>query len=114
MIGDRRSEPRKSADLILNAYQDGIPALVQCRDLSLSGMRLRRVLGPRKIRSGFIDLEFQLPNDPEVLKVRGQPVYERNDGEVVGVRFHRLTESQARKVRAFVEETPRFRPIFDA
>lgn len=111
-MSDRRKQPRKKIDIILNAYQDGLPTLVRGDDVSISGMRLSRILGPRRSRPERIDIEFRLPNDPEILYVRGQPVYQRGEGQVVGIAFLGMTDHQRRKVGAFVEGTPHMSSLF--
>jgi len=113
-MDDRRREPRRKTDMILNAYQDGLPTIVSCDNVSISGMRFKRLLGPRRQRPKHIDLEFQLPNDPSVLYIRGEPVYERNDGHVVGVRFLGLNSNQEARVRAYVEGTQKVQHISNA
>lgn len=99
-MGERRHDCRRSVDFILNAYQDGVPGLASADNISVSGIRVRRLLEPRRHPGRRIDLEFQLPNDPEVLFIRGERVYQRRDG--IGIRFVSLTPSQREKLAAFV------------
>ena len=113
-MDDRRTEPRRQTDMILNAYQDGLPTIVVCDNMSVTGMRFKRLLGPRRQRPKHIDLEFQLPNDPKVLYIRGEPIYERSEGHVVGVRFLELNSNQESRVRAFVEGTKKVQHISNA
>lgn len=101
-MNDRRCQPRRSLDLILNAYQDGVPRLVAADNISCSGMRIRRVLGPQHLTSKRIDLEFQLPKQNEVLYVQGECVYEKDGGGEFGVRFTALSRDLMGKLKAFI------------
>lgn len=87
---------------MLNAYQNGFPRMAMADNLSETGIRLRRVLEPSQIRSGPIELEFQLPNDPEVFYVRGHCIYESSAHGFIGVRFEDLTSQQRVKFKNFV------------
>ena len=45
------------------------------------------------VRPGHVELEMQLPDDDEVLTLRGRKVYE--NGQTVGVRFVDLLDAEA-------------------
>lgn len=107
---ERRRATRKPTDLILNVYQDGCPSLARCDDISVWGMRFKRILGPRLERPGRVEIEFQLPDDTEVIYVRGRKVHEEGEGQVVGVRFEGITPEQRSRVRAFIDGTQRGLP----
>lgn len=103
---DRRRDSRRSVDMVLNAYQDGLPGIAFADNISVSGMRLRRVLEPRLRRAETMELEFQLPYDREVIYVTGERVYQDESLGLIGIRFVDLTEDQFEKVARFVEGAP--------
>lgn len=90
---------------MLNAYQNGFPRLAVADNLSETGIRLRRVLEPSELGHHHIDVEFQLPNDPEVFFLRGELVYSSQLHGYVGVRFLNLSDGQRGKIRSFVAPT---------
>lgn len=103
MMDERRRARRKRVDLMLNAYQNGFPRLAVADNLSETGIRLRRVLQPSSLQCGPVELEFQLPNDPEIFHVKGDYVHSSQARGYIGIRFLDLTEEQKIKVRRFIE-----------
>jgi len=103
---NRRRDNRANVDIVLNAYQDGLPGIAFADNISVSGIRLRRVLEPRLRRADQIELEFQLPNDGEIIYVTGQRVYEDDMRGHVGIRFLDLSDRHFDKLQAYIDENP--------
>ncbi|MBN1947268.1 MAG: PilZ domain-containing protein [Bradymonadales bacterium] len=100
---ERRTEGRRKVDIILNVYQDGFPVLARAKNISLGGIRLHRVIPPRCLPYERVDLEFQLPGDPEVLFASGQCVYEAKEGGILGIQFLDMDRRSSRKLRTFID-----------
>jgi hypothetical protein len=86
-------------DILLNAFEDGFPALCTASNVSEGGLGLRRVHDARSQGSGVVDLEFMLPGSDEVILARGRL---RGDREEPGVVFDWLPEAHRDLIREFV------------
>jgi hypothetical protein len=104
MQHERRRQSRKPVEFLLNAYQNGFPRLARAFDLSITGMRLRPLLEPRNSGSQWIEVEFQLPNDPETFFIRGECVYTKRQGSI-GVRFIDIPARQHCRLETFLAAT---------
>jgi len=100
---ERRTEERRPVDIILNVYQNGFPVLARAQDMSVSGVRLKRILAPRYRNKEQVELEFQLPNDAEIYFASGECVHLEDDAGTMGIRFLHMNRRSQRKLRQFVE-----------
>ena len=105
-IMNRRRDARSNIDIVLNAYQDGLPGIAFADNISVSGIRLKRVLEPRLRRADQVELEFQLPNGGDVICVTGERVYEDDVHGHVGIRFLDLSDQNFDKLQDYIDENP--------
>lgn len=96
---DRRAGSRAAVDVFMNRFLEGHPYLCIARDVSLTGMRLRPLLGPQ-IEANFIGLQFQLPGNDKVLTASCEVIREGNDE--MAVRFTHLTTASKLALEQFL------------
>jgi PilZ domain len=100
---DRRLQPRAKTDLFVNRFLNGHPYLCRMTDLSRGGARLVAINEPRlNPTPKFMGLQFQLPGRPEIVTASGETVT-TDGGQVVGIRFTRLTPAAAAAIDALVQ-----------
>lgn len=116
---DRRQEPRAPLTAAVAAKRvTGAPPqdrgaggtvsgakLAQAANIGERGMTLRYAPdGSQYLPRTQIALAFQIPGDAEVIRVRGEVVFDRQDGcyRTAGVRFGRLLPRDARVIARFV------------
>jgi hypothetical protein len=98
---DKRRQGRVDCDIILNKVEAGHTNICQGLDLSLGGMRLRRVVEPHLARSEDLKLQFELPGEAEPIWVGATRVYE--EGEHVGVRFTNISHGHFVRLRKWLK-----------
>jgi hypothetical protein len=96
---DRRSEPRREIDVLMNSYLNGYPYLCRASDISCTGIRLHPMCAGSSA-TRFIGLQFQLPGCPDILTASGEVVAEP-DG-ALGVRFTRMPAVAKERIRRFL------------
>jgi hypothetical protein len=86
---DRRADPRREIDVLMNRFLNGYPYLSRATDISRTGMRIQPV-GTTGSAGRFIGLQFQLPGSADVITASGEVVSSSSSDGPVGVRFTRL------------------------
>ena len=86
---DRRSDPRREIDVLMNRFLNGYPYLSRATDISRTGMRIQPISGAGAA-SRFIGLQFQLPDSADVITASGEIVSTGVEDGQVGVRFTRM------------------------
>lgn len=99
---EQRNQGRVRCDIILNKVEDGHTKVCMAEDLSLGGIKLRRVAEAFEADGQKVQLQFALPGDAEPLWVSGEKVYEA-DGSV-GVRFTNISHGHFVRLRAWLRE----------
>lgn len=89
MSQEQRKQQRVQCDIILNKVEDGHTKVCRAENLSLGGMKLRRVAEAYDSQGRAVQLQFALPGQDEPIWVRGEKVHEA-DGSV-GVRFTNIS-----------------------
>ena len=98
---EQREQVRIPCDIILNKVEDGHTKICQGLDLSLGGIRIRRVAEAYRSEGNMVQLQFALPGDEEPIWVSGQKVYEE-DGSF-GVRFTNISHSHFVRLREWMQ-----------
>jgi hypothetical protein len=98
---ERRSDPRREIDLLMNRFLNGYPYLCRASDISRTGMRLHPISGAGTA-TRFVGLQFQLPGCAEVLTASGEVVSADSPGGPVGVRFTRMPTLSADRIGRFL------------
>lgn len=101
-MDDQRAESRIPCDIILNKVEDGHTKICRSVDLSLGGMRLRRVAEFFEAQGDAVQLQFALPGELEPIWVTGQKVHEV-DG-TLGVRFTNISHGHFVRLRNWLRE----------
>jgi c-di-GMP-binding flagellar brake protein YcgR len=102
---ERRAHQRTPLDVFANRFLDGYPYLCRTSDISLEGLRLRRLNEPavdETPRTRFTGLQFQLPGSDEILTASGEVVSHDDEARSLGVRFTQLAPQTAAALRRFL------------
>src|SRR4051812_1323470 len=93
VAGDRRRARRAPFVASVLKQVGDVTSLALAQDLGESGIQLRRVAGPVYQPTTPISLAFELPDGGELIRVRGEVVFERAEGSwhTVGVRFEAIS-----------------------
>ncbi|MFT6399465.1 MAG: hypothetical protein ACJAYU_004232 [Bradymonadia bacterium] len=97
---DRRTSPRHTIDILLNAFHNGLPTLCLGQDVSEAGICLRALQDVSATVASALDLEFQLPGRSHVISARGN-IRRRASGQL-GVFFEKISEADRAVIRAYV------------
>lgn len=106
MKQELRRQERIDCDIILNKVEDGHTKVCRAENLSLSGMKLKRIAEAFDAEGAAVKLQFALPGQNEPIWVSGEKVYEA-DGSV-GVRFTNISHGNFVRLRDWLrhnEET---------
>jgi hypothetical protein len=98
---NQRRQDRVDCDIILNKFEQGAMNIVRATNLSLGGMRFRRLLEPQKDQTDKVRFEMELPGGGEPLMIGAQRVYESE--EFVGVRFTDISHGHFLKLRNWLQ-----------
>ncbi len=107
-MDEQRKQSRINCDIILNKVEDGHTNVCRAEDLSLGGMKLRRVAEGYDPDGDSIQLQFALPGQEEPLWVSGEKVYEA-DGHI-GVRFTNISHTDFIQLRDWLRERQKPEP----
>src|SRR5690554_5572367 len=100
IMEDKRRQDRIDCDIILNKVEAGHTNICKATDLSIDGMKLRRIVEPHRERNPNLRLQFELPGDDAPIWVAATRVYE--DEESVGVRFTNISHGHFVKLRRWL------------
>ncbi len=99
-MSEIRKQNRVDCDIILNKFESGIINICRATNISLSGMRVQRVLEPFEAREQKIRFEMELPIGGEPLQISGQKVYEGED--YFGVKFTNISHRHFIRLREWL------------
>lgn len=97
MQEDKRQQSRVSCDIILNKVEGGHTNVCRGLDLSLGGIRIKRVAESHRGEGENVQLQFALPGDDEPIWVSGKKVYDQ-EGQL-GVRFTNISHNHFVRLR---------------
>jgi hypothetical protein len=98
---ERRADPRREIDLLMNRFLNGYPYLCRASDISRTGMRLHPISGANSA-TRFVGLQFQLPGSGDVVTASGEVVSAPAKDGPVGVRFTRMPAVSAARIGRFL------------
>jgi hypothetical protein len=98
---ERRSDPRREVDVLMNRFLNGYPYLCRASDISRTGMRIHPISGA-EAGTRFIGLQFQLPGMGDVLTASGEVVSGSPTGGPLGIRFTRMPEVSSDRIGRFL------------
>lgn len=84
-MSDQRQSPRVRCEVMLNKSSDGHTHICLASNISLGGMRLRKLADPLHDFQDYVRLEFQLPGHNRPIWIGAKKVYEQDD--YVGLNF---------------------------
>lgn len=97
-----RRQDRVQCDIILNKFEQGALNIVRATNISLGGMRFRRLLEPYLARDQSFRLEVALPgSEQDPLTIGAERVYE--DSDYVGVRFTDISHAHFLRLREWLQ-----------
>ena len=104
-MSEQRKAPRAPLKVYVNKYVAGIPYMSRASDISPEGVSLSTLIEPR-CDERHVAIQFQLPEQEEVIYAEGEVVRQRLDAlrEGSGIRFTLLTERHRRLIHQFVEK----------
>jgi hypothetical protein len=100
--GDRRADPRREIDVLMNRFLNGYPYLCRASDISRTGMRLHPISSSTGSPSRFVGLQFQLPGTGEVVTASGEVISAETPHGAVGVRFTRMPAISRERIGRFL------------
>jgi len=98
---ERRADPRREIDLLMNRFLNGYPYLCRASDISRTGMRIHPISGASSA-TRFVGLQFQLPGSGEVVTASGEVVASPKQEGPLGVRFTRMPAVSAARIGRFL------------
>jgi hypothetical protein len=98
---ERRADPRREIDLLMNRFLNGYPYLCRASDISRTGIRLHAISDAGGTPH-FVGLQFQLPGCNEVLTASGEVVSTPTPGTGLGVRFTRMPSISKERIGRFL------------
>jgi hypothetical protein len=97
---ERRSDPRREVDVLMNRFLNGYPYLCRASDISRTGMRIHPISGAESA-TRFVGLQFQLPGSGDVITASGE-VVSSSAGGPLGVRFTRMPGVSSDRIGRFL------------
>jgi hypothetical protein len=101
-LRERRAEPRREIDLLMNRFLSGYPYLCRASDISRTGMRIHPISGGGSNATRFVGLQFQLPGSSDVITASGEVVSPDVPGGPLGVRFTSMPAVSADRITRFL------------
>ena len=98
---ERRADPRREIDVLMNRFLNGYPYLCRASDISRTGMRLHPIAGAGSA-TRFVGLQFQLPGCGDVITASGEVVPTSENNGPLGVRFTRMPAVSAERIGKFL------------
>ncbi len=99
-----RRHPRAPLNVLLNKVMGESLFMCHASDISEDGIYLSKLIEPRTL-DGEVGLEFELPDDGEIIWARGQIVREsrRRRAEGTAIRFTAMPEAFRKRIRRYVD-----------
>ena len=103
---NRRITPRFPVRANLNEYIRDRPSGAIALDLSVSGLSIRKPLGPRGPHSGVVALEVELPGTNEIIWASAEPRFHSvgRDFQSSGLLFLDMARKHRRLLHDYVNE----------
>lgn len=101
---ERRADPRREVDLLMNRFLNGYPYLCRASDISRTGMRIHPISGGAKSPTRFVGLQFQLPGSNDVITASGEVVSSNTSEGPLGVRFTTMPAVSKDRISRFLAE----------
>ena len=101
-MSESRNQDRVSCDIILNKVEGGHTNVCRAENLSLGGMKLRRIAEAYDAEGESVQLQFALPGEEDPIWVAGEKVYE-DDGSL-GVRFTNISHGHFVQLRNWLRD----------
>jgi hypothetical protein len=98
---ERRADPRREIDLLMNRFLNGYPYLSRASDISRTGMRIHPISGANSA-TRFVGLQFQLPGGGDMITASGEVVSSPDKNGPLGVRFTRMPAVSAARLGRFL------------
>lgn len=98
-----RRQDRIDCNIILNKYERGQLNIVHATNISLGGMRFKRLLEPYIEKTDSFRLELAIPGTDEPIMIGAQRVYEDVQTDTVGVRFTDMSHSHFLRLREWIQ-----------
>lgn len=96
MQDNKRHQGRIDCDIILNKFEDGHANICRAENVSMGGMRLKRI-DSLEVGDAYVRLQFELPGEADPVWVGAEKVYET--AEYFGVRFTDISHRHFVKLR---------------
>lgn len=100
-----RQHKRLSVDLFMNKFIGDEPFACRTKDLSQTGVYLRKLIEPSRADSDLVGLEFTLPGSQEVIWASGEIVRqaETTSEDGVAIRFVSMAERHRKMLNDFID-----------
>ena len=108
-MSELRQSPRVSCEIMLNKSKNGHTHVCLASNISLGGMRIKRLLDPMTEFQDFVRLQFLVPGTNAPIWVGAKKVYEQED--YIGLSFVYFKQDSFAKLRSWIlnaqnEENP--------
>ncbi len=101
MTSEKRHNPRRPIDILLNKYIDGQPHVCRGVNLSRGGMLVHKLFEP-DVPHLSVTIELELPGSPDVLCIEGVVLTAGRSARSMAIRFLRMPPRVARLIEQFV------------
>ena len=98
-----RRQDRVDCNMILNKYERGTLNIVHATNISLGGMRFKRLLEPYLDRSDSFRLELAIPGTADPIMIGAKRIYEEGETDTVGVRFTDMSHDHFMRLRDWIQ-----------
>lgn len=98
-----RRQDRVDCNIILNKYERGQLNIVHATNISLGGMRFKRLLEPYMDNADSFRLELAIPGTSEPIMIGAKRVYEDDTTDEVGVRFTDMSHNHFLRLREWIQ-----------
>lgn len=100
-MSEYRSTPRVDCDIMLNKVHNGQRHVCRAVNISLGGIRLRRLLEPTNKDESRVRLQIQLPGSDSPIWIAAERVYE--DEDFIGLRFMNISHQHFVTLRSWLQ-----------
>lgn len=98
---DQRGDVRIPVDFFVNKIIDGVPYTCRATNISRGGLLLVRINEPW-VGSPVVGLQFQIPNDADVILCAGEVMHEAIRTDATGVRFTVLDPAHHERIHNYI------------
>lgn len=98
-----RRQDRVDCNIILNKYERGQLNIVHATNISLGGMRFKRLLEPYLEHAEAFRLELAIPGSEEPITIGAKRVYEEGETDTVGVQFTDMSHTHFLRLRDWIQ-----------